>query len=95
MFHEQLNEHQMPKDQDLSFICSHIVSKFNRPFYFKNIKVNVNLWCHICCLQNSQKIHSMTDLLDIIQYSLNEAEKNPKNSIFYIPLFHYNFHYVN
>ena len=73
----------MPKEQDLSFICGHIVNKFNRPFYFQDIKVNVNLWCHICCLQNSKKIHSMTDLLDIIQYSINEAEKGKKNSIIY------------
>ena len=29
----------MPKEQDLSFICGHIVNKFNRPFGYNSIFV--------------------------------------------------------
>ncbi len=69
------------KKTDFNIICNEIMTRFDKPFSFSNRNVNVNLWGYLCCIQSSKDIISANDAFDIIDYSLNEACQNRKNSI--------------
>ena len=69
------------KKPDFNIICNEIMARFEKPFSFSNRNVNINLWGYLCCIQSSQNIASANDTFDIIDYSLNEARQNKKNSI--------------
>lgn len=69
------------KKPDFNIICNEIMARFEKPFSFSNRNVNINLWGYLCCIQSSTNIASANDTFDIIDYSLNEARQNRKNSI--------------
>ena len=69
------------KKPDFNIICNEIMARFEKPFSFSNRNVNINLWAYLCCIQSSTNIASANDTFDIIDYSLNEARQNRKNSI--------------
>ncbi len=69
------------KKPDFNIICNEIIQRFEKPFSFSNRNVNINLWAYLCCIQSSKNIISANDTFDIIDYSLNEARQNKKNSI--------------
>ena len=69
------------KKPDFNIICNEIMARFEKPFSFSDRNVNINLWGYLCCIQSSENIVSANDTFDIIDYSLNEARQNKKNSI--------------
>ena len=73
----------MAEKQDYKSISEKIKERFELTFALNNINVSVNLTAHICCIQSIRDLHSINDVLDIIDYSLNEAKKNNKKEIIY------------
>ena len=71
----------MAEKQDYKGYAEKIIQRFERTFALDNINVAVNLVAHVCCIQTIRDLNSINDVLDIIDYSLNEAKKNTKNEI--------------
>lgn len=71
----------MAEKQDYKGYAEKIIRRFERTFALDNINVSVNLVAHVCCIQSIRDLHSINDVLDIIDYSLNEAKKNTKNEV--------------
>lgn len=73
----------MAEKQDYKGYAEKIIRRFERTFALDNINVSVNLVAHVCCIQSIRDLHSINDVLDIIDYSLNEAKKNTKNEVIF------------
>jgi EAL domain-containing protein (putative c-di-GMP-specific phosphodiesterase class I) len=41
------------------------------------------LWTYLCCIQSSKNISTISDVFDIIDYSLKQAKEQKKNSLIY------------
>ena len=73
----------VPKASDLSLLSYKILERFAQSFYLSNINLSVNLWTYLCCIQSSKNISSISDVFDIIDYSLKQAKEQKKNSLIY------------
>ena len=60
-----------------------IIDRFKKPFVFDGSVINVNLWAYLCCIKDSKDVHSLNDIMDIIEYTFAETNNTNRNRIVY------------
>ena len=73
----------MPNTNSTEKYVEQILDRFNKPFTLEGCNINVNLWAYLCCIKDSKDIHSLNDILDIIDYTFAEIDNANKNRVVY------------
>lgn len=69
----------LPGDCDYTELNEKVIERFGRPFKIKN--VDVKLQIYLCAISYPKHGTSLSDILDIISYSLKDAYGTKKNGI--------------
>ncbi|MGP1459006.1 MAG: EAL domain-containing protein [Treponema sp.] len=69
----------MPGNSSLTEANNAVIERFNRPFKINNIEVKLR--AYMCCIAPPAQGGSLSDILDTMNYSINEAYSRQKNSV--------------
>jgi len=73
----------LPGKQPPEPYAEKIIDRFKKPFVFDGSVINVNLWAYLCCIKDSKDVHSLNDIMDIIEYTFAETNNTNRNRIVY------------